>query len=415
MFEQIYKSSLAIARHERAPYAQERSGYLEYCQQRGESPSTVIAKASDLLWIAHKLSVYPDLQMTIEQIRAAVVDEQSDDGEAGHRKLDSPHTHKRLTDTARSWLRYLGCLLVPVEEVPFESRLDDYCAWAKDERGLSAATIYSFRHRIKQFLLWYGALGRALSAIQITDCDAYLAFGRQQGWCRVSVRNVVDALRAFFRYGAEQGWCPAHLSQAIHPPRIYALEALPAGPAWADVQQLFSTLDPSRPRDIRARAILMLFAVYGMRVSEVARLRLDDIDWQHDQLRVPRAKRREPQVYPLVPSVGNAILQYLQSVRHGSAHREVFLTLISPYRPLSTGGLFNVVSARLKSLDLPCAHHGPHALRHACACRLLAEGLSLKEIGDHLGHRSTAATRVYAKVDLLGLREVAAFDLGELS
>jgi integrase/recombinase XerD len=46
---------------------------------------------------------------------------------------------------------------------------------------------------------------------------------------------------------------------------------------------------------------------------------------------------------------------------------------------------------------------------------LVAQGLSLKEIGDHLGHRSTSATRVYAKVDLRGLREVAAFDLGELS
>jgi integrase/recombinase XerD len=46
---------------------------------------------------------------------------------------------------------------------------------------------------------------------------------------------------------------------------------------------------------------------------------------------------------------------------------------------------------------------------------LVAQGLSLKEIGDHIGHRSTSATRVYAKVDLLGLREVAAFDLGELS
>jgi len=60
------------------------------------------------------------------------------------------------------------------------------------------------------------------------------------------------------------------------------------------------------------------------------------------------------------------------------------------------------------------AHHGPHSLRHACAQRLVADGLSLKEIGDHLGHRSTSATRLYAKVDLRGLREVAAFDAGEL-
>jgi integrase/recombinase XerD len=203
--------------------------------------------------------------------------------------------------------------------------------------------------------------------------------------------------------------------EALHPPRIYALETLPAGPAWTDLQRLFTELDSSHPADIRARAIMMLIAVYGLRVSEVTRLRLDDIDWEQDRLHIPRAKCRDTQVYPLAPSVGNAICQYLQSVRHSSLHREVFLTLVSPYNPLSTGGVFNLVSPRLKSLKVPCAHHGPHALRHACACRLVSEGLSLKEIGDHLGHRSTSATQVYAKVDLPGLREVAAFDLGELS
>jgi integrase/recombinase XerD len=59
-------------------------------------------------------------------------------------------------------------------------------------------------------------------------------------------------------------------------------------------------------------------------------------------------------------------------------------------------------------------HYGPHSLRHACATRLLAEGLSMKEIGDHLGHRKMDTTRVYAKVDLVGLRQVADFNIGDL-
>ena len=414
MFDQLYKSSQTIARHEAAPYAQERSRYLEYCRQRGDALSTVITKASDLLWIVRRLSVCADLHLTVAQVRAAVVERGEDDG-ACRRHLDSPAAHKRLLATARSWLRYLGSLREPAEQIPFQSRLDEYCRWAEHERGLSEATIYSFRQRIKQFLQWYGPRERPLSDVQITDCEAYLAVGGAHRWCRVSVRNVVDALQGFFLYGAAQGWSPPRLPQALHRPRIYAQESLPAGPPWGDVQRLFAQLDPNRPQDIRARAILMLFAVYGLRASEVAKLRLEDLDWAHDQLRVPRAKRREPQIYPLVPSVGNAIVRYLQAVRHPSAHREVFLTRISPYRPLSTGGLFNIVSAKLQSLEVPCAHHGPHALRHACACRLVAAGLSLKEVGDHLGHRSTSATRVYAKVDVVGLREVAAFDLGELS
>jgi site-specific recombinase XerD len=68
----------------------------------------------------------------------------------------------------------------------------------------------------------------------------------------------------------------------------------------------------------------------------------------------------------------------------------------------------------MRRSGIQAPHRGPHVLRHACAGHLLARGLSLKEIGDHLGHRRPDSTRIYAKVDLPGLREVAAFDLGGL-
>ena len=76
--------------------------------------------------------------------------------------------------------------------------------------------------------------------------------------------------------------------------------------------------------------------------------------------------------------------------------------------------MWAVVSRQLRKRAPALKHHGPHSLRHACATRLINQGLSLKEIGDHLGHRHVEATRIYAKVDLARLRDVADFDLGEL-
>jgi site-specific recombinase XerD len=73
-----------------------------------------------------------------------------------------------------------------------------------------------------------------------------------------------------------------------------------------------------------------------------------------------------------------------------------------------------MVRRRFQALNLDLPHYGSHALRHACATHLLAQGLSLKEIGDHLGHRDPDTTRIYAKVDLTGLRQVGDFDLGDL-
>ena len=167
-------------------------------------------------------------------------------------------------------------------------------------------------------------------------------------------------------------------------------------------------------RDIRDRAILILLATYGLRSSEVAGLRLEDVNWESEIVSITRPKPRRAQEYPLVSEAGEAILRYLQRARPRCMRREIFLTLKAPFRRLSQGSLYHLVSTRLGALGIHVSRRGPHSLRHACAGRLVAEGFSLKEIGDHLGHRSAYATRIYAKVDLIGLREVANFDLGGL-
>jgi integrase len=187
---------------------------------------------------------------------------------------------------------------------------------------------------------------------------------------------------------------------------------LPAGPPWADVEAIITSLRTSRPADIRRCAALILFATYGFRVGEVAGLTLDDVDWEHEVIRIRRVKRHDVQTYPLSKDAGVALLRYITEVRPRGRWRELFLTLQAPLRPLSRGGLYNLASRVLCDRGLQIRHHGPHALRHACATRLLSQGLSFKDIGDHLGHRSADATAIYAKVDLPSLREVARFDLG---
>lgn len=414
MFEQLFTQPGVVARHANAPFPEERARYLAYCKQRGDTHATLLLKARELLWVARKLRKYPDLDISMAQLWGVAGHWRNRESACG-RKLNKRWTRRRFIDVAAAWLRYLGHLRKPEEPVPCTSRMEQYCLWAKHERGLSATTIDWFRSSITQFLRWYGKLGQPIESICVDDVDAYLAYGHNRGWSRTTVNNVATTLRAFFRYGAEQGWCAVALANAIRGPRIYALEGLPAGPTWSDVQRMFATLEPSCPKDIRDRAILMLLAIYGLRESEVAQLCIEDLDWEHDLLHVSRVKRRAAMTYPLLPSVGNAIFDYLRAVRPVSTYRQIFLGLTSPHRPLSRGGIYTVVAPRLKALNLQIPHFGPHSLRHACATRLMAEGFSLKEIGDHLGHRSTAATRIYAKVDLAGLREVAAFDLGELS
>jgi integrase/recombinase XerD len=138
------------------------------------------------------------------------------------------------------------------------------------------------------------------------------------------------------------------------------------------------------------------------------------LHWRHRTIRLFRLKRRQPQTYPLVPSVTEALARYIDTVRPRTSHQQVFIGLNAPQRPLTRAAIYHTVSRRFLALDIRVPHHGPYALRHACAARLVAEGLTLKEIGDHLGHRSTSATRTYAKADLAALKEAGDFDLGDL-
>ena len=73
MFDQLFKRASTRARHETAPFAEERARYLDYCELRGDSRSQQLRKAYDLLWIARKLDSTRDLQVTSDQIRALVV------------------------------------------------------------------------------------------------------------------------------------------------------------------------------------------------------------------------------------------------------------------------------------------------------------------------------------------------------
>jgi integrase len=186
-------------------------------------------------------------------------------------------------------------------------------------------------------------------------------------------------------------------------------------PTKDEVDQLLE--DTSRdddPVNIRDHAILSLLFHYGLRRGEVESLTLDDLDWVAEKIHITRPKLRRSQSYPLLAPVGDAILRYLRQVRPRCSRRALFLIVKAPFRPLSGSSITAMVRMRLTKRGVKLYRRGAHCLRHACASQLIDRGFTLKQIADHLGHRSIKTTRVYTKIDLPGLREVAELDLGGL-
>ena len=202
---------------------------------------------------------------------------------------------------------------------------------------------------------------------------------RDAGYARITVQRWASALRRFFRFAEGRGWCRKGLAAAIMAPRVFAHEGLPVGPSWDDVKRLLAAAEGDRPADIRDRALLMLLAVYGLRAGEVTALCLKDFDWEREVLSVPHSKSQRPRTYPLCRPVGDAVLRYLAG---GAAPVAIGRRSSSPWwhrcGPWFANGLGKVVKRRLHALGLTLPHYGPHALRHACATHLLAQGLSLE-------------------------------------
>jgi integrase len=113
------------------------------------------------------------------------------------------------------------------------------------------------------------------------------------------------------------------------------------------------------------------FARYGLRVGEVCRLRLEDIDWAEEKICVRRSKQRKVQTYPLTTEVGNALLRYLKEARPRCSHREVLLTLRRPYRPVSVAALSTMTQKLQKRLGLKLKRYGSHVLRHYAEFRTM--------------------------------------------
>jgi site-specific recombinase XerD len=416
LFETLFTYRGVQRRHQEGRAADERERFLRHCADQGMARNTLQHIAQELLVIADCIDVTAGQTVGLRDIEAFAA-RWAREQQRRHRAQELRWSRGLFVQTATRWFQFLGRLDQPEPKpMPLADSLGDFVAHSTSERGLSPATVRNRYWHVQKFVHWLNDQRGPfhLNDVSLKDIHDFLAWGGQHGWSRVSVATSAKALRAFFRYAGGRGWCASTIAGSIDGPRVFQHEGLPVGPAWGDVQRLIAAASDDQARDVRDRAILMLLATYGLRSGEVAKMCLEDVDWHGEVLRIARPKQRRAQQYPLTEETGEAILQYLQKARPHCGRREIFLTLKAPVRPLSPGALYHLVSSRLSELALSLPHRGPHALRHACAGHLVAEGFSLKQIGDHLGHRSAYATRIYAKVDLAGLREVADFDLGGL-
>lgn len=415
MFEAIFFPRTA-ERYRAAPLSEPRARFLGHLSELGARRTTLRKNANDQLSLIRLLDLQEGDRVSTLQIEAAAAIWALP---KGHRYAGtaSPKARAQFIGRGVQWLRFLGWLDEPEHEHhPYRAEVAIFEKWLRQERGRSTATIEAYCATADDFFWRLAGKGVPLGNIRITDIDDIIAAEYRRGvWKRRTAHDYAQRLKAFFLFAEASGWCRTGLAAGIIPPRFMTDEAVPKGIKRDDALRLMASVARDRPVDMRDRAILMLLIVYGLRAGEIRGLQLDDLDWENAMLRVRCPKPGRTHLWPLSHQVGHAILRYIREARPSGFGRSLFFTMHAPIRPLGRTTLGKMVRERLAGIGIVSGRRGTHVLRHAAAQHLLDQGMSMKVIGDFLGHRDPSSTAIYAKVDLAALREVAALDLEGLA
>ena len=258
-------------------------------------------------------------------------------------------------------------------------------------KNRSAGTIRAYRADLAQFVQWLGATNGAVShAGQVTKADlaAYLTHLGHAGLSGVSRARKLAAIREYFRFLVEHGVIPGSPAVGITTPKREQKSRVWLRP---DEYSRMLSLAGAHPRDY---AILQVFLQTGVRVSELADLRTDDVDLPGRTLRV-RGKGQVERVIELEKKAVAALKRWTDT-RPRVLDDHLFLNYQGT--PLSDRSIRELVAKYREQAGIP-KKATPHSLRHTFGSYKAQKGVPLRQVQEWLGHKSLATTQLYLHLD----------------
>ena len=303
--------------------------------------------------------------------------------------------------------------VIPAETVPARRETEvQRCVLAYEQylgeaRGLAPATILNYVPFVRTFLQHRFGTGQViLSTLRAGDVVGFVQH-MAPGMNKKRAKIMTTALRSFLHYVRRRGEAVVDLVAAVPVVANWSMDSVPRAISADQVHRLLTSIDRGTAMGRRDYAILLLLARLGLRLSEVAFLGLDDIDWCSATLHV-RTKGGIRNDFPLPHEVGEAIADYLHHGRPCSNSRRIFLRVRAPIGGFcGPSGVGSVIRHALERAGIDAPTRGAHQFRHGLSTEMMRQGASLSEIGDVLGHRHPDTTRTYAKIDLDALRPLA--------
>ncbi len=269
-----------------------------------------------------------------------------------------------------------------------------YLARLDDQRGLSENTIAAYSRDLGQFFDFCDRNEvTSVSQVDRRLARRYLAFLDTRGYSRRSISRKAAAVSGFYIDGGRRGELANNPFESVSRPKLD--RPLPHAISSRQMVGAIEALDTTEPVGIRDAAIVETLYATGLRISELASLRIGDVGG--DTLKVV-GKGKKMRVVPLGVPARKSLQKYLRESRPTMVTERTGAALWVGVRggELDARGLRRVVNRRLATF--------PHALRHSFATHLLEGGADLRVVQDLLGHTDLATTQIYTAVTREHLR-----------
>ena len=286
-----------------------------------------------------------------------------------------------------------------------QALLDRFLDHLALERGLSDNTRTAYAADLKSFLAFLERRKlHLLNQVRRSDLLAYLTAEKDRGLSSTSLARRLVALKVFFRFLQQEGFLSESAAESMTSPRLWKM--LPGTLTEQQVDALLAAPRRNRRTGVRDVAILEILYGSGLRVSELAGLRLDDVYIEDGFLRC-LGKGDKERVVPLGQSARLSLQPYLAELRPHLARRgdpgTLFLTVRG--RAFSRQGLWKLIRGYARMAGIT-SRATPHTLRHSFASHMLAHGAPLRIIQELLGHADIMTTQIYTHVDSSRLKAV---------
>jgi integrase/recombinase XerD len=292
----------------------------------------------------------------------------------------------------------------PVPATPLEELLASYRQYLEAERGLSSGTVRHYLRYARAFVAGLpGPLNRAMAGLSAGQVTGYVLGQARRRRDRAPDMVVLPALRSLLRYLHAAGHTPLPLAGAVPAGRAWK-QVLPRAASADHLRAVLAGCDRESAGGRRDYAIVLAMTRLALRGGEVAGLQLADVGWQSGELTI-RGKGSRVDTLPLPAGAGEAMADYLLHARPATTAPQLFVTMKAPFTGLTASAVTQVVGRACERAGVPS--FGPHRIRHAVACDLLAVGASMEEIGQLLRHARQRTTAIYARVDQARLAELA--------